>query len=105
GPNTNLITVKVTDNGAPPLSDTKSFTVNIVTPSPVIQSVGVAGDSLTFTWSAIAGKIYQLQYKSDLAETSWNPVPGDVVATGGHASKADVIILIGRRFYRVVALP
>src|SRR5438128_11110530 len=27
GPSTNLITVKVTDNGAPQLSDTKSFTV------------------------------------------------------------------------------
>src|SRR5439155_5070666 len=27
GPSTNLITVRVTDNGAPPLSDTKSFTV------------------------------------------------------------------------------
>src|SRR5207249_1150997 len=27
GPSTNLITVKVTDNGAPPSSDTKSFTV------------------------------------------------------------------------------
>src|SRR5439155_40106 len=27
GSSTNLITVRVTDNGAPPLSDTKSFTV------------------------------------------------------------------------------
>src|SRR5439155_7614640 len=27
GPSTNLITVRVTDSGAPPLSDTKSFTV------------------------------------------------------------------------------
>src|SRR5207249_2822151 len=29
GPSTNLITVRVTDNGAPPLSDTRSFTVNV----------------------------------------------------------------------------
>src|SRR5207244_4437613 len=30
GPSTNLITVKVTDNGAPQLSDTKSFTVVVI---------------------------------------------------------------------------
>src|SRR5439155_1473495 len=29
GPSTNLITVRVTDNGAPPSSDTRSFTVNV----------------------------------------------------------------------------
>src|SRR5206468_4091303 len=30
GPSTNLITVRVTDNGAPQLSDTKSFTVVVI---------------------------------------------------------------------------
>jgi hypothetical protein len=38
GPSTNTITVRVTDNGSPPLSDTKSFkvTVNEVNSAPVL---------------------------------------------------------------------
>src|SRR3989442_1204946 len=38
GPSTNVITVRVTDNGTPPLSDTKSFTVivNEVNSAPTL---------------------------------------------------------------------
>src|SRR6266852_4574374 len=38
GPSTNVITVRVTDNGTPPLSDTKSFTVivNEVNSAPIL---------------------------------------------------------------------
>ena len=38
GPSTNTVTVKVTDNGSPPLSDTKSFTVTVneVNNAPVL---------------------------------------------------------------------
>jgi hypothetical protein len=59
GPSTNLITVKVTDNGAPPSSDIKAFTV-IVTEgntapvlSPVGDRIAFAGIQLTVTNSAI----------------------------------------------------
>src|SRR5438128_939280 len=38
GPSTNQITVKVTDDGSPPMSDSKSFTIVIAAP-PVIQSI------------------------------------------------------------------
>ena len=101
-----MITVKVTDNGTPPLSDTKRFTIRIVVPAtPIIQSVDLSADSVTITWRAIVGKNYQLQYKSDLAEASWNAVSGDVGASGDSAAKVDVMSSIGQRFYRVVALP
>src|SRR3989441_217147 len=41
GPSTNVITVRVTDNGSPPLSDTKSFTVivNEVNSAPVLAPI------------------------------------------------------------------
>src|SRR5262249_12557434 len=41
GPSTNTITVQVTDNGAPPLSDTETFTVivNEVNVAPVLSAV------------------------------------------------------------------
>ncbi|PYI87545.1 MAG: hypothetical protein DME26_05830, partial [Verrucomicrobia bacterium] len=41
GPGTNTVTVRVTDNGVPPLSDTKSFTVvvNEVNTAPVLPAI------------------------------------------------------------------
>src|SRR5437763_16044417 len=41
GPSTNLVTVKVTDDGSPNLSDTKSFTVyvNEVNTAPVLAAI------------------------------------------------------------------
>src|SRR5205823_4740294 len=41
GPSTNLVTVKVTDDGSPNLSDTKSFTVvvNEVNVAPVLAAI------------------------------------------------------------------
>src|SRR5262245_39741930 len=45
GPSTNLITVKVTDNGVPPLSDIKSFTV-VVTEANTAPVLTVPADPL-----------------------------------------------------------
>jgi hypothetical protein len=58
GPSTNTITVRVTDNGSPALSDTKTFTVivNEVNTSPVLTPIGNKsideGSTLSFTASA-----------------------------------------------------
>src|SRR5207247_2538198 len=63
GPSTNLITVKVTDNGAPELSDTKSFTVVVTeaNSAPVLSAIGdqiaFAGAQLTLTNSATDGDV------------------------------------------------
>src|SRR5262249_26787077 len=63
GPSTNTITVQVTENGTPPLSDTKSFTVvvNEINSAPVLaafanQSVN-EGATLTVTATAIDGDV------------------------------------------------
>jgi hypothetical protein len=106
GQSTNVISVKVTDNGTPALSDNKSFKVKLVDVAPpVIQSVGCSAESVTITWSAITGKIYRVQYKSDLAQPLWNALPGDVTAKADNAAKVDLLDTTGRRFYRIVALP
>src|SRR5437773_8878880 len=89
GPSTNVISVKVTDNGTPALSDSKKFTVTIVAALPAILSVGVSRESVNMTWSAIKGKVYRVQYKPDLTQPVWNPLPGDVTATTNNANKVD----------------
>ena len=101
---TNFITVRVTDDGTPNLSDAKTFKVVVVS-RPIIESITVEGENVTLVWSAIAGKTYRVQYKSDLAAASWNDLTDDVPATGATASKQDVLGSDAQRFYRVVVLP
>jgi hypothetical protein len=101
-----VFTVRVTDNGLPNLSDTTSFTVTVNARSGLsVEVTSVTADSVTLTWSAVAGKTYRVQFKNDVGEANWSDVPGDVTASGALASKADDAIA-GRaqRFYRIVQL-
>ncbi len=72
---------------------------------PVIQSIALAGETVTLVWSAMAGKTYRVQFKNDLGAAEWTDLPGDVLATTATAMKEDAIDQTTRRFYRVVALP
>ena len=101
---TNNITVQVTDNGSPHLSDSKSFAVTVVS-RPVLQSIVLSNDVVTITWSAIAGQIYRVQFNEDLSATAWTDLPPDVMATGSVASKSDTVDSAIQRFYRVRPLP
>jgi len=69
-----------------------------------ITSVAVSNELVTVTWSAIAGKIYRLQYKSSWAEAEWTDVLSDVIATGPMASESPAIGSAPQRFYRVKCL-
>src|SRR5260370_540307 len=97
---TNSITVRVTDNGQPPLSDFKSFLVAVL-PRPMLSTVAVSGNTVHLSWSAIGGKVYRVQYKSDWA-TAWASLPGDITASGPVATKTDASGLLNQRFYRVL---
>jgi hypothetical protein len=99
---TNVITVLVTDNGVPALSDAKTFTVTVV-PRPAVNSISVAGGNVTLGWSAIPGKVYRVQYADDLMAT-WIDLPGDVTAAGPLAAKTDSTGLASQRFYRVLLM-
>jgi len=43
-------------------------TLTVVIP-PVIQSAAKSGNAVTFTWSATSNQMYQIQYKTNLAQT------------------------------------
>ncbi len=101
---TNTFTVRVTDNGLPPLSDAKSFTVKVV-PLPMIEAVSVTNDTVIMTWSAIAGQGYRLQYRTNVGDAIWNDLAPDVTATGPNATATDAPGAVSQRFYRVLVLP
>lgn len=58
---------------------------------------------ISFSWSAIAGQVYQVQFISDLTQPNWN-ILTTLTATGPTASATDSPGA-NNRFYRVVLLP
>jgi len=97
----NHITVRVTDNGVPPLNDAKSFLM-LVLPRSAIQSFAVSTTDLVFTWSAIPNTKYRVPFKNDLADASWTDLTPEVTAAGTSASKSDPLEA-SQRFYRILA--
>jgi hypothetical protein len=103
-PSTNLATVRVSDNGTPSLSATRSFNI-IVLPAPRLTSISRApGGGISLSFQTILGKTYRVEYKDHLNDSAWTPLDGDVVATSGSLSASDSAIQVRQRFYRVVQL-
>jgi Fungalysin metallopeptidase (M36)/Calx-beta domain/Putative Ig domain/Fungalysin/Thermolysin Propeptide Motif len=97
---TNLISVRVTDDGVPNLGDSQPFTV-IVVPPPTIHSYAVDGSGFCLTWTAIPGNVYRVQYKNTI-EGSWSDLPGNITASDSTASICDSSGLSSERYYRVL---
>ena len=72
---------------------------------PVIQTVGQGGGKITFTWSAVVGRIYQVGYRTNLAQSDWISLGGTVTATNATMTTFDTIGPVARHFYRVALLP
>ncbi len=97
---TNPVTIRVTDNGIPALSAASSFTI-IVVAAPTLQAIAFGTNGLTFSWSAIPGATYRIQYKDGLNDADWISLTPDVVADGSTVSLTDPIAN-PQRFYRVL---
>jgi subtilase family serine protease len=72
--------------------------------APVITSETLSGNILTMVWSSVAGRTYQVQYKTGLGQTNWTLLT-TVVAAGSTSSTTDLITSGRQRFYRVLLLP
>jgi hypothetical protein len=101
-PGTNAISVRVTDNGVPPASATRTFTV-VVAPPPQLTGITrpVAG-SLSLTWGTIPGKTYRVEYKNGLHAGPWQLLGSERTAAGTTLTIADDIGAHSQRFYRIV---
>jgi len=100
---TNPVTVRVTDDGIPPLSDTQSFSIAVLAPPTVTGAAAPAGE-FVLRWSSIPGTRYRVQYKNDLVELTWTDAVPDQVAQGSmltYTNEAGV----DQRFFRVEVLP
>ena len=85
---------------------TSSVSLVVLPPAipPVIQTAIQSGGSLTFTWSATPGQMYQVQYSSDLSQTDWTAWGSAILATNSTVTASDAMTN-SQMFYRVVSPP
>jgi hypothetical protein len=76
-------------------------------PTPVFQPVTLSGSSILLTWNSLVGLAYQVQYKTDLNQTTWTNLGNPVTATGATSTATDVLTASSApRYYRLlVKLP
>jgi hypothetical protein len=96
------VTVRVTDDGFPNLSEAKSFTVNVLS-GPALSSITYSNTAVTLSWSAIAGMKYRVQFASDITESTWTDIVPDIVANSATASLITSNTNLAS-FYRVIAI-
>ena len=101
---TNVMTLRVTDNGTPSLHTDRTFTV-IVRAAVVLGGITAGpGGMISFTVLTQPGKTYRVEYKNALTDTMWIPLPPDHPALGTSLTINDTIGPQPQRFYRVVQL-
>lgn len=101
-PSDSPITIRVTDNGTPTLSDTKSFTLHVVDLPTFSTIPTLSGDGLTLKIeSPVSGHSYSLFYSNTLLDSSWFPM-GAAKLGNGTPLEWEVPITEGvpKRFYR-----
>jgi hypothetical protein len=101
---TNQITVRVTDDGVPQMSDARQFTITVLS-RPTIQTITFYNGVATITWSSISGQVYRLQYLDNLTATNWSSLVTDVTASADVVTESDSSTPAVQRFYRVMLVP
>jgi hypothetical protein len=94
------ITVRVTDTGTPPLSDTETIAVDVL-PLPRLGAVR-NGTALELSWAARAGHRYAIDYKDALNAVAWTPLWTNT-ASGNLLSFTNSTMTLPQRFFRLRA--
>ena len=98
---TNQMTVRVTDDGLPPLSDAKTVQIVVVAAPRFTAITNDGSDSVILTWQSQPGKTYRVNYTLDLS-IPWVQLGDDVIATDVTTTKTDPTTTGQQRFYRIV---
>jgi uncharacterized repeat protein (TIGR03803 family) len=73
--------------------------------APILQSPTRNNAAFNFSWGAVVGLNYQIQFKTNLAQTAWADLGSALAATNGTVQVSDPIGPGPQRFYRVLLLP
>lgn len=103
---TNRLTLRVEDNGEPPLNASYTYVVYVLASSATLvvaeDVVFVAGSSAQISWAATIGKLYQVEWTDDLGSGLWYALGDAVVANQTKMTLTDTRVWM--RFYRISQL-
>jgi Tol biopolymer transport system component len=89
------------------LSLTNGGTTNAA--SDTVAQLAVPATSVSFvpliSWPLAAGIEYQVQYKTNLTDSAWLNLPGNMTFIGGTGWLPDMLPSSGQRFYRIALTP
>jgi hypothetical protein len=74
-------------------------------PPAILQSLARTGSGVQFSWSALAGLAYQVQYKTNLLQANWLNLGTAITATGSSLTTTDAPGSDVQRYYRLLVLP
>jgi hypothetical protein len=103
-PSTNLITVRVTDNGTPPASATRSVRIIVASPPRLAGLHGPNNGVVTLSWETLPDKTYRLEYKERLDDSAWLPLGDPHRANATSLTVSDQLGGRSQRFYRLSIL-
>lgn len=101
-PSTNNIVVRVTDNGSPALSATRSFTVTVIGDPKVTSFTISPGGTATLNWQSYPGRTYRLQFTDSLSSPEWTSLGPDIIANSPVTSVSFSIDATPQRFHRIL---
>jgi hypothetical protein len=111
---TNLQFIVTATNSATPLEfdfrdDPAALALDDITlqavPEPIFQMVALNGSTVSFSWCALAGLAYQLQFTTNLAPANWTNLGAAIIANTNVVTAADTNPPDPQRFYRFVLSP
>jgi hypothetical protein len=76
-----------------------------LSPPPKFEAVAISNGAISFSWSALEGQSYQVEYTTNLAKSIWSNLGAVLSATNTTMTATDTNISSAERFYRVVLLP
>ena len=74
-------------------------------PPVIFQSMTKSNNTVAFSWSAMSGLVYQMQYKTNLTQASWVNLGSAITASNSVVTATDSPGTDPQRFYRLLVLP
>jgi hypothetical protein len=103
-PSTNSITIRVTDDGVPPLTSTGTLVAYVVPLPQVTAVVPKPAGGCSITVVTVSGKTYGVEFKDSLSDSEWQALQPPAPATGETMTVIDSSGGRAQRFYRIVVL-
>jgi hypothetical protein len=103
-PSTNSITVRVTDDGTPPMSAAATFTARVAHRPQITSVLPNISSGCSLTFDTVPNKTYRVDFKDSLSDSEWQPLAPSGTATGESLTITDGLGGNAQRFYRIVVL-